>query len=78
MKPAVLDLTNGAAHYAVSCLFEEYSHESSIFSYVAVQDDYESFQEGRARLAVGGPHSFLPLHWNHAYMTFGVLHIGGP
>ena len=56
VKPSMLDLTRVGAHYAVSSLFEEYEEESSIFSYSATREAYQSSQAGRAKLAVGSRH----------------------
>jgi alpha-amylase/alpha-mannosidase (GH57 family) len=75
-RPAMVDLTKVAAHYAVSSLFEEYSRESSIYSYSVELADYQIFEVGRYKLAIGQAvvtHKFIP---ESARLDFGVLHLG--
>ncbi|HZA22424.1 MAG TPA: DUF3536 domain-containing protein, partial [Dehalococcoidia bacterium] len=76
VKPAMVDLTKVAAHYAVSSLFEEYNQQSSIYIYSVESLDYQTFEAGRSKLAVGQvriTHQFIP---DSATLDFGVLHLG--
>jgi alpha-amylase/alpha-mannosidase (GH57 family) len=76
VKPAMVDLTKVAAHYAVSSLFEEYTQQSSIYIYSVESLDYQTFEAGRSRLAIGQAritHQFIP---ESVTLDFGVLHLG--
>lgn len=53
VKPARVDLTKVAAHYAFSSLFEEYGEEARIFRYTVVRKDYVRLTSNDASLAVG-------------------------
>ena len=75
-RPATVNLTKVAAHFAVSSLFEAYSRQSSIYSYWVELSDYQTFEAGRYKLAVGQAvvaHKFIP---ESARVDFGVLHLG--
>jgi len=76
VKPSALDLTRVAVHYAISSIFQEYGEESSIYSYSAAQEDYQSFKTGRARLVVGRARIISKVISESRMMTFGVLHMG--
>ena len=76
VRPSMLDLTKVGAHYAVSSVFEEYEEESSIFSYSATRDAYQSSQAGRARLAVGRATLTSRITLESSTLVFGVLHLG--
>lgn len=75
-RPAMVDLPRLAAHYAVSSLFEEYTERASIYSYTVDSEDHQTFEVGRAKLAVGRvrvTHQFIP---ESALLDYGVLHLG--
>ena len=76
VKPATVDLTRVAAHYAISSVFEEYPGESSVFSYDVVQDDYQVSQVGRAKLTVGRARFTSKVTLESRMMAFGVLYMG--
>ena len=76
VKPATVDLTRVAAHYAISSVFEEYPGESSVFSYDVVQDDYQVSQVGRAKLTVGRGRFTSKVTLESRMMAFGVLYMG--
>ncbi|MFQ5874371.1 MAG: DUF3536 domain-containing protein, partial [Dehalococcoidia bacterium] len=75
-KPAMMDLIKVGAHYAVSSLFEEYSSSSRIFSYTMDLEDYQTFESGRAKLAVGRARGTHEITAESALLSFGVLHFG--
>ncbi len=76
VKPAMLDLTGVAAHYAVSSLFEEYGEQAKIYSYLIDLEDYQSSEAGIAKLAVGRAKLFSEVTRDSALVSFGVLHFG--
>ncbi len=51
--PAVVDITNTAAHYALSSLFEEYGDRTAIYCYDVLREEYERTDAGRTRMAIG-------------------------
>jgi alpha-amylase/alpha-mannosidase (GH57 family) len=76
VKPAMVDLVTVGAHYAMSSLFEEYGQKASIYCYTVDQDDYRSFEAGRARLVVGRATVASEITREGARLCFGVLHLG--
>src|SRR5262245_28951335 len=76
VRPARADLKKLAAHYGISSLFEDYPDRSSIFCYTAERLDYQSFEIGRARLAVGRARFTSNVTREAAVLTFGVLLFG--
>ena len=76
VKPAVMTRANVAAHYAISSLFEAYSEESRIFSYVIQQQDRQLWTTGSARLAVGRVKVTFEVTGHSDEFTYGVLHAG--
>lgn len=76
VKPAMVDLTKVAAHFAISSLFEEYGKQASIYSYSINLEDYQSFEAGRAKLAVGWCQVASETTQESTTLSFGVLHFG--
>jgi len=76
VRPARVDLTKVAAHFAVSSLFEEYGQEAEIFCYHIVVKDYETSDCGKAKLAAGIIKATSILTRESATLSFGVLHFG--
>ncbi|MDY6916596.1 MAG: DUF3536 domain-containing protein, partial [Chloroflexota bacterium] len=76
VRPAMVDLTNVAAHYAVSSLFEEYGKEPSIYCFRVDVRDYQLREAGRARLGLGRALFTSEITTDSAELSFGVLHLG--
>jgi len=76
VKPAMVDLTRVVAHYAVSSLFEEYSDESRINCYLINNEDYQTIDCGKTRLAVGRSKVTSEITGESALLSFGVFHFG--
>ncbi|MGA8272114.1 MAG: DUF3536 domain-containing protein [Candidatus Sulfotelmatobacter sp.] len=53
VRPAMLDLCGVAAHYAISSLFDGYHDSNSVYCYDASLQEVHSFENGRAKLAIG-------------------------
>ena len=47
VRPAMLDMKDVGAHYALSSLFQDIGERSSIYAYSATREDYRSFQVRR-------------------------------
>jgi hypothetical protein len=76
IKPAMVDLTKVAAHYAVSSLFEDYGKEARIYCYFIDVEDSQSSELGRAKLAVGRAKVASRVTQESAVLSYGVLHLG--
>jgi alpha-amylase/alpha-mannosidase (GH57 family) len=76
VKPAIIDLTKVAAHYAVSSLFEKYSRKNEIYCYSVENEDYNTTDCGKARLATGRSRVTSEITGESAVFSFGVFHFG--
>jgi alpha-amylase/alpha-mannosidase (GH57 family) len=76
VKPAMIDTTKVVAHYAISSLFEEYADETNIYCYRISNEDYQTTDCGKARLAVGRSRVISEITGESAFLSFGVFHFG--
>jgi alpha-amylase/alpha-mannosidase (GH57 family) len=77
VKPAMIDLTKVAAHYAVSSLFKQYGTESNrIFCYDVSTHEYETEDCGRQKVAVGRVDVRSQITHESKTLSFGVVHFG--
>lgn len=76
VKPATVDLTKVGAHYAINSLFEEYGEQTGIYCYDIDLEDSQTFEAGRAKLAVGRIKVASRITKESAQLSFGVLHFG--
>jgi len=76
VRPAMIDLTKVAAHYAVSSLFEEYRDEDRIFCYLVKNEDYRVTDYGKARLVTGRVRVTSDITEESAVISFAVFHLG--
>ena len=76
VKPAIADLPQVAAHYAISSLFETYTDRTRIYCYEVQQEDFRSQTEGKMRLATGRERVSSQITRESATLNFGVLHMG--
>jgi alpha-amylase/alpha-mannosidase (GH57 family) len=77
VKPAMVDLTKVAAHFAVSSLFEEYGRQAKVYCYRIDLEDYHTYECGKARLGAGRAKVISEITLESATLSFGVLHFGG-
>jgi alpha-amylase/alpha-mannosidase (GH57 family) len=73
VRPAVVDLTRVAAHYAVSSLFEDYNEISEVFCYTVENKDYRTTECGQSRLVTGLARLASEITQESALLAFGVL-----
>ncbi len=76
VRPAMVDLLEVGAHYAISSLFEDYAPEDKIFCYSIRRDDYRLAEVGKAKLAVGKIKVTSEITRRAADLSFAVLHFG--
>jgi alpha-amylase/alpha-mannosidase (GH57 family) len=76
VKPVRLDLRRVAAHYAVASLFDNFAHDDRVYCYRVVQNDFESFRAGRARMAIGSITVTSLITREEASFEFTVIHLG--
>ncbi|MGC8494909.1 MAG: DUF3536 domain-containing protein [Syntrophobacteraceae bacterium] len=76
VRPAMLDMKDVGAHYALSSLFQDIGERSSIYAYSASREDYRSFQVGGSRLAIGRATVTSEVTRATSSLCFGVLHLG--
>jgi alpha-amylase/alpha-mannosidase (GH57 family) len=77
VKPAMVDLSKLAAHYAISSLFEQYPENTRIYSYSVDTKDYRTRQSGKMRMAVGKARFTSEITQESEMLVFAVLHFGG-
>jgi len=76
VRPAMLDLINVGAHFAMSSLFVEYGERDCIYSYSVATENYRRFQAGKTKLAVGRVKVTSDVTRDFTTLCFGVLHHG--
>ena len=76
VKPAIADMPQVAAHYAISSLFETYTDRTRIYCYEVQREDFRSQTEGKMRLATGRARVSSQITAKSATLNFGVLHMG--
>ncbi len=76
VKTAMIDLPKVAAHYAISSLFEDYSAENSIYCYRISNEDYQTTECGKTRLAVGRSKVTSGITGETGTFSYGAFHFG--
>jgi alpha-amylase/alpha-mannosidase (GH57 family) len=76
VKPAMVDLPEVAAHYAVSSLFENYPEVTRVYSHEVRREDTNVHAEGRMKLGVGRIHVQSEITQENGVFNYGVLHLG--
>jgi len=76
VRPAVVDWERVGAHYAVSCLFDNYPEQMKLYCFTSKREDYQVFTAGAAKMAVGRVRLTSDVTWETGVLSFGVLHMG--
>jgi hypothetical protein len=76
VRPAMVDWERVGAHYAVSMLFENYPGKEKIYCYLAEREDYQIFEAGVAKMAVGRVKLTSEITRDSSVLSFGALHMG--
>ena len=77
VKPAMIDLIEVGAHYAVSSVFEDYGEETDIFCYRAFREDFLILHSGQMQLAVGRIFIRSSITRKSDRVSFCTLYFGG-
>jgi alpha-amylase/alpha-mannosidase (GH57 family) len=76
VKPAMADLKDVMAHYAICSLFDGCAERPSVYCYTIDQRDYQTSEAARAKLTVGRAMVTSEVTRESADLSFGVLHGG--
>lgn len=76
VRPAMVDLSKVAVHYAVAALFREYPNPAPVYCYSVERESGRTFQAGRARLSLGTVRVTSDLTGDSDLLSYGVLHFG--
>jgi alpha-amylase/alpha-mannosidase (GH57 family) len=76
VKPAMVDLTKVAAHFAISSLFEPYDEKAQIHCYHVDVEHHQASECGKARLAAGKAKVTSAITGESATLSFGALRFG--
>jgi hypothetical protein len=76
VKPAMLDLSKVAAHYAINSVFEPDGSGGKLYAYDVEVEDARRFEAGAAKLLVGRVKITSDVTQECAPLTYGVLHFG--
>ncbi|MBI4286777.1 MAG: DUF3536 domain-containing protein [Chloroflexi bacterium] len=76
VRPAIVDLTKVAAHWAVSSLFEEYPAQAKLYCYSVANEDFQFRDCGKTRVAIGRARFASDITLESQTLSFGVLHFG--
>jgi alpha-amylase/alpha-mannosidase (GH57 family) len=77
VRPAMLDLSGVAAHYAISSLFDGYRDPNSMYCYHARLQEVQFFEKDAAKLAIGCAEITSRTTRGQLKFNFAVLYFGG-
>lgn len=75
-RPARLDLLRVGAHYAISSLFQDYLKMTDIYCYTVNIENFERYEAGRLKLAIGMARISSKITWDESVVAFAVIHLG--
>ncbi|MFW5920683.1 MAG: DUF3536 domain-containing protein, partial [Polyangiales bacterium] len=76
VRPAVVSLSQVAAHYAISSLFEEYEVETRVYCYHVRDDDRVGERAGAAQLAQGVAQIESTITGERDELVYCAVHLG--
>ncbi len=76
VKPAVIDISRVAGHYAISSLFENYAEKTRVYCYEVDRLKYSLEAEGKMRLGTGAARFRSMITGECAALAFAVVHLG--
>lgn len=75
VKKAIVDLKRVGVHYAISCLFEDYPQEASIYCYQAESTLFDKLEKESLRMVIGKAKIRSTLTWEEKSVDFISTHI---
>jgi hypothetical protein len=76
VTPAITDLTEVGAHFALASLFDGQATQKQVYCYDADVLNYERTSAGRAKFAVGRARLRSRVTWEEGELSFAALHLG--
>ena len=76
VRPAIVDLSRVAAHYAVASLFEDFPPQAPVYCFSVERKNGRVFRAGRSRLSLGKAGVTSEVTGKSEEFVFGVLHFG--
>lgn len=76
VKASTISLKDVGVHYAISSLFQDYGRETDIYSYSAMQEEYNRIEAGAAKMALGKISVQSKITQDQEQISFGVVHLG--
>ncbi len=76
VRPAMVDLTLVAAHYAISSIFEEYEKQARVYCYQVERQDEHNEECGRSHLKLGRVAVSSEITREKGVFSFGSLYFG--
>ncbi|OGC77104.1 MAG: glycoside hydrolase [candidate division Zixibacteria bacterium RBG_16_50_21] len=76
VKPALIDHARAGVHYAVGCLFQDYSERTRVYCYTMEQEDFKLLSSGKTRIVLGRVKITSDITRESTRVGFGVSHSG--
>jgi alpha-amylase/alpha-mannosidase (GH57 family) len=76
VETARIDIRKAAGHYAVSSLFQDYTKQSELYSYIVDRASSQVFANGNARLTIGRCTLTSKITGESSQLEYAVLHLG--
>jgi len=76
VKPAMIDWPKAEAHYAISCLFQQYGDKTRLFSFRFEDEDRQLLSAGKTRLAVGRTRIQSEITQESEVLSSAILYLG--
>ncbi|MFP4473161.1 MAG: DUF3536 domain-containing protein [Candidatus Omnitrophota bacterium] len=76
VRPAVVDLLNVGAHFAISSLFEEYPDQTAVYSYDVSLEEKNLIEVGKQKMFTGIACIRSRITWESLKADFAVIHFG--
>jgi hypothetical protein len=76
VKPAMVDMMQVAAHYAIGSLFESYREQTRIHCFQALREDFHLETEGKMHLVLGRAEFSSQITRESSRLSFAALHMG--
>ncbi|NLG80168.1 MAG: DUF3536 domain-containing protein [Firmicutes bacterium] len=76
VRPAMVDLLDVGAHYAISSLFEDYGDHSRIFSFSVDREDSNRLEAGAVKLMIGRARVSSEITRAAETLTYGAFYMG--